>query len=49
MAEHQIDVLPHAEQQSEVIIETRNVSRIYPGVTALDRSTIASIATRSTC
>lgn len=37
MAEHQIDVLPHAEQQSEVIIETRNVSRIYPGVTALDQ------------
>ena len=28
---------PHADAASDVIIETRNLSRIYPGVTALDQ------------
>lgn len=37
MAEYQIDPLPQRQQQSEVVIEARNVSRIYPGVTALDQ------------
>ena len=37
MAHSEADVLTTAAGQSEVIIETRNVSRIYPGVTALDQ------------
>ncbi|HBQ80184.1 MAG TPA: sugar ABC transporter ATP-binding protein, partial [Erwinia persicina] len=37
MAEYQIDPLPQRQQQSAVVIEARNVSRVYPGVTALDQ------------
>lgn len=28
---------PQPQQSGDVIIETRNVSRLYPGVTALDQ------------
>lgn len=37
MAHSEADLLTPASAQSEVIIETRNVSRLYPGVTALDQ------------
>ncbi|BCQ34710.1 sugar ABC transporter ATP-binding protein [Erwinia rhapontici] len=37
MAEYQIDPLLSPDQLPEVVIETRDVSRIYPGVTALDQ------------
>ncbi|MEM6159529.1 sugar ABC transporter ATP-binding protein [Erwinia sp. P6884] len=37
MAHNEVDRLNPASEQPEVIIETRNVSRIYPGVTALDQ------------
>lgn len=47
MAPH--DLVAPQPVESEVIIETRGLSRVYPGVTARIMSITGSIEIRSTC
>lgn len=47
MAPH--DLVAPQPVESEVIIETRGLSRVYPGVTAPIMSITGSIEIRSTC